>query len=123
MNDTLTTGQIDAAALLAGATPGPWTIGRRNTYDNTLMIAENGRHGGAIAMVCPRPFYEPNAPQDSNARLIAASPQLAQRVVALEAALRECADRLEKKCARNAAVKSRRIIARARAALAGHGRD
>lgn len=75
--------RLDAAALLSGTTPAPWTYGapqwrRGESNPERWKRAITAGHAGVIGNV----YGEPHA------RLIAAAPDLAARVLELEEALR-----------------------------------
>lgn len=74
---TATARKLDAAALLAGTTPGPWTVG-----DSLTVYDDNAYE------VC-HTFADTDEIRAATARLIAAAPDLAARVLELEAALNE----------------------------------
>ena len=59
-------------------TPGPWNIGK--SYTDEIAIRE--RQGGCVAVACAMPEEE------SNARLIAAAPELLAALIRL----RDCPD-------------------------------
>ena len=59
-------------------TPGPWSVGERNKYDNTISVCD-GKGRMSIAYVNPRPFHDDR--QEKNAALIAAAPDLFEAAI------------------------------------------
>lgn len=62
-----------------GHTPGPWMVGTRLDGDNTIKVGvpiNEDKTLHTVAYIAPRPSYEKGNPQLSNARLIAAAPEL-----------------------------------------------
>ncbi len=68
---------LDASALLGGATPGPWEAREGSGFGVWLVDAIGRRF---VATMDGKPGVE----NEANARLIAAAPNLARKVIALE---------------------------------------
>lgn len=80
-----------AQGLLDGATPGPWRVG---PVDDTIVTAPDGTTVAEIDGDYNSPDLWPM--MEANARLIAAAPDLAQALIASEAARKLAEERLAK---------------------------
>ncbi len=77
---------LDAAALLEGTTPGEWLAGTGGSGGATTFVYESAHRKQKSAIAGCTLGYDdrPMSERIANARLIAAAPALARKVIALE---------------------------------------
>lgn len=79
----------DAAALLEGTTPGPWLSNYKSYFDAVIIHTQGERIEGEVKTLWIARALEGHRllseAVNANARLIAAAPDLAARVIELEA--------------------------------------